>query len=234
MGKAGLNLRPLIYVLDDEQDIVNLITLHLEKYNFRAQGFVDIISFYQELAKKIPDLIILDLMLPEQSGWEVCKYLKKEEKFSAIPIIILSALTGEAEKVLGLELGADDYISKPFSPREMVARVKAVLRRKNNLSQESKIIVAEDFIIEKEKHQVFINQQEVFLTATEFKILSLLASKRGWVFSREQILNYLWGEEKAVLDRTIDVHVKNLREKLGPKGSLIKNLRGIGYKLDND
>lgn len=230
----SINLKPIIYIIDDEQDIVNLIILHLEKSNFQAQGFLDIVTFYQQLEKRLPDLIILDLMLPEQSGLEVCKYLKKEEKYSAIPIIILSALTGEVEKILGLELGADDYITKPFSPREMVARVKAVLRRKNQQLKESKIIIDEDFVIEKEKHQVYIFQEAVPLTAAEFKILTLLAEKKGWVLSREQILNYLWGEEKAVLDRTVDVHIKNLREKLGPKGYLIKNVRGVGYKLDND
>ena len=227
-----LILLPLIYIIDDEEDIINLITLYLERSNFQVEGFTDATSFYQNLNKKIPDLIILDLMLPDESGFEICQYLKKEDSYTAIPIIILSALIGETEKILGLELGADDYITKPFSPWEMVARVKAVLRRKNSRLIEKKIVVDEDFIIETERHRVFISQKEVAITSTEFKILSLLATKPGWVFNREQILNYLWGDEKAVLDRTIDVHIKNLRDKLGAKGYLIKNVRGIGYKLE--
>lgn len=230
--KVYINLMPLIYVIDDEQDIVDLIALHLERSNFWVDGFLDATTFYHQLNKKIPDLIILDLMLSDQSGFEVCKYLKKEDRYSNIPIIILSALMGETEKILGLELGADDYITKPFSPGEMVARVKAVLRRQTNKSRENRIIMDDDFIIETEKHRVFINKKEVPLTATEFKILSLLANKQGWVFTRGQILDYLWGEEKAVLERTIDVHIKNLREKLGFKRCLIKNIRGIGYKLE--
>ena len=226
------NLIPLIYVIDDEQDIVDLIALHLERSNFRVEGFLDATNFNLQFNKKITDLIILDLMLPDQSGFEVCKYLKKEDRYSSIPIIILSALIGETEKILGLELGADDYITKPFSPLEMVARVKAVLRRQTDKSRESRIIIDDDFIIEIEKHKAFVDEKEVPLTATEFKILSLLANKQGWVFTRGQILDYLWGEEKAVLERTIDVHIKNLREKLGFKGYLIKNVRGIGYKLE--
>jgi two-component system phosphate regulon response regulator PhoB/two-component system alkaline phosphatase synthesis response regulator PhoP len=150
----------------------------------------------------------------------------------AIPIIILSARNEETDKILGLELGADDYVSKPFSPGEMVARVKAVLRRKKTKLDEKKIVIDDTLIIELEKYRVSIDDREIPLTSTEFKILKLFAKKQGWVFNREQILDYLWGTEKAVLDRTIDVHVKNLREKLGNKGYLIKNVRGVGYKLE--
>ncbi len=224
---------PLIYIVDDEQDILELISLHLEKSSFVTKGFINVADFYRGLEQKIPDLIILDLMLPDQSGFDVCKYLKKEEQFTDIPIIILSARNEEMDKILGLELGADDYVSKPFSPGEMVARVKAVLRRKNIKSKERKIIIDNSLTIELEKFRVFVNSEEIFLTSTEFKILKLLATKQGWVFNREQILDYLWGDEKAVLDRTIDVHVKNLREKLGSKGHLIKNVRGVGYKIES-
>ncbi|MFW6134920.1 MAG: response regulator [Elusimicrobiota bacterium] len=223
---------PLIYIVDDEQDIVDLISLHLERSNFQVQGFLDAATFYHQLNEKIPDLIILDLMLPDEGGFEVCKYLKKENRYADIPIIILSARSEETDKILGLEFGADDYVTKPFSPGEMVARVKAVLRRKKVKLTEKRISIDGNMIIELEKYRVFINNKELSLTSTEFKILKLFATKQGWVFNREQILDYLWGDEKAVLDRTIDVHIKNLREKLGEKGHLIKNVRGVGYKLE--
>lgn len=224
---------PLIYIVDDEQDIIDLVALHLERSNFQVQGFPDAMTFYQQLNQKIPDLIILDLMLPDEGGFEVCKHLKKNDQYSDIPIIILSARMEETDKILGLELGADDYVTKPFSPAEIVARVKAVLRRKKARTIESKIIVDGNMIIELGKYRVFIGEEEISLTSTEFKILKLFATKQGWVFNREQILDYLWGDEKAVLDRTIDVHVRNLREKLGEKGFLIKNVRGVGYKLES-
>lgn len=223
---------PLVYIVDDEQDIVDLISLHLEKASFQVKGFLNAAAFYQQLNQKAPDLIILDIMLPDEGGFEVCKYLKMDERYMAIPIIILSARNEETDKILGLELGADDYVSKPFSPGEMVARVKAVLRRKKTKLDEKKIVIDDTLIIELEKYRVSIDDREIPLTSTEFKILKLFAKKQGWVFNREQILDYLWGTEKAVLDRTIDVHVKNLREKLGNKGYLIKNVRGVGYKLE--
>jgi two-component system phosphate regulon response regulator PhoB/two-component system alkaline phosphatase synthesis response regulator PhoP len=225
-------MKPLVYIVDDEPDIVDLISLHLEKSYFQTRGFLNATTFYQQLTQKIPDLIILDIMLPDEGGFEVCKYLKREERYMTIPVIILSARTEETDKILGLELGADDYVSKPFSPREIVARVKAVLRRKNIKSEEKKIIIDENLLIILDKYQVFIEDKEIPLTSTEFKIFKLFATRQGWVFNREQILDYLWGDEKAVLDRTIDVHIKNLREKLGRKGHLIKNVRGVGYKLE--
>lgn len=222
----------LIYIVDDEQDIIDLISLYLEKSNFKVQGFLDATSFYQQLSKTLPELIILDLMLPDEGGFEVCKYLKKEDKFKNIPIIILSARVEETDKILGLELGADDYVAKPFSPGELVARVKAVLRRDGIKYSEKKIFIGNDILIDLDKYQVFIDENEILLTSTEFKILKLFASRPGWVYTREQILDYLWGDEKAVLDRTIDVHIKNLREKLRNKGEFIKNIRGVGYKLE--
>ena len=223
---------PLIYIVDDEQDIIDLISLHLEKFNFRVQGFLDATSFFQQLGKTFPELIILDLMLPDESGFEVCKYLKKEDKYKNIPIIILSARAEETDKILGLELGADDYVTKPFSPGELVARAKAVLRRKDIQSSEKKLFIGDNILMDLDKYQVYIDGNEITLTSTEFKILKLFASKPGWVYTREQMLDYLWGDEKAVLDRTIDVHVKNLREKLRNSGKLIKNVRGVGYKLE--
>ncbi len=224
-------MNKLIAVIDDEPDILELISLHLTKSNFKVKKFLNAESFFKFLSSKIPDLIILDLMLPDLDGIEVCKYLKSNQEFSSIPIIMLTARVSETDKVLGLELGADDYVTKPFSPRELVARVKAVLRRKTQDSGE-KIKIGDILLIDLNKFQVFVENKKIDLTPTEFRILRILATKKGWVFTREQILDHLWGHDKAVLDRTIDVHIKNLREKLGKAKKFIKNVRGIGYKIE--
>ena len=224
-------MNKLIAVIDDEPDILELISLHLTKSNFKVKEFLNAESFFKFLSSKIPDLIILDLMLPDLDGIEVCKYLKSNQEFSSIPIIMLTARVSETDKVLGLELGADDYVTKPFSPRELVARVKAVLRRKTQDSGE-KIKIGDILLIDLNKFQVFVENKKIELTPTEFRILKILATKKGWVFTREQILDHLWGHDKAVLDRTIDVHIKNLREKLGKAKKFIKNVRGIGYKIE--
>jgi len=224
-------MNELIAVIDDEPDILELVSLHLTKANFKVKGFLNAESFFKFLSSKIPDLIILDLMLPDADGIEICKYLKSNQEFSSIPVIMLTARADETDKVLGLELGADDYVTKPFSPRELVARVKAVLRRKTQDSGK-KIKIGDILLIDLNKFQAFVENKKIDLTPTEFRILKILASKKGWVFTRDQILDHLWGQEKAVLDRTIDVHIKNLREKLGKAAKFIKNVRGIGYKIE--
>jgi two-component system phosphate regulon response regulator PhoB/two-component system alkaline phosphatase synthesis response regulator PhoP len=222
----------LIAIVDDEPDIVELVTLHLGKAGFNVKGFLDAESFTTFLDAQAPDLIILDLMLPDTDGLEICKLIKRREKFSSIPIIMLTAKAEETDKVLGLELGADDYVTKPFSPKELVARVKAVLRRKVQQEVTGKIEIGEVLTIDLEKYEVAVKGKKIELTSTEFKILQLLATRKGFVFSRDTILDYLWGQEKAVIDRTVDVHIRHLREKLGEAAHLIKNLRGIGYKLE--
>ncbi len=227
-------MKKTIAIVDDEEDILRLVSLHLSKAGYDAKSFVDFDSFVSFLEQNIPDLVILDLMLPDADGFEVCKYLKKDEKFANIPIIMLTARDEESDKVLGLELGADDYVTKPFSVRELIARVKAVLRRQSVEPElETNIIKVDDiFVMDLNRYEVFVNGKKVDLTPTEFKIMQLLASRKGWVFSRNQILDYLWKEEKYVLDRTVDVHIRNLREKLGEAASFIKSVRGIGYKLE--
>ncbi|MCX5803528.1 MAG: response regulator transcription factor [Proteobacteria bacterium] len=222
----------LIVIVDDEPDIVELVSLHLKNAGFKTREFLDVESFYKFLDAETPDLIILDLMLPDADGFEICKYLKHKEKFSLIPIIMLTARAEETEKVLGLELGADDYVTKPFSPRELVARVKAVLRRHEQKEETKKINIGNMLVIDLEKYNVKVEGKEIELTATEFKILQLLSSKKGRIQTRDQILDHLWGQEKIVVDRTIDVHIRHLREKLGRASNLIKNVRGIGYRLE--
>ncbi len=232
MKHNTLILGKLIFVVDDEPDILELVTLHLQKAGFQVRGFQEAEPFLEVINSQSPDLVILDLMLPDIDGLEICKYIRGEEKLSSIPIIMLTARTEETDKIVGLELGADDYVTKPFSPKELVARVKAVLRRKFEREKVKQISIGDILIINPQKFEVYVEGKRVELTSTEFRILNVLAERRGWVFSREQILNHLWGNEKIVVDRTIDVHIKHLREKFGKAGKFIKNIRGIGYKLE--
>lgn len=226
-------MNEFIAVVEDEPDIVELITLHLKKAGFRAEGFFEAKAFLDSLEKQVPDLILLDLMLPDIDGLEVCKLLRRREEWAAIPVIMVTARGEEGDKVLGLELGADDYITKPFSSKELVARVKTVLRRGSSQAPAKRIEVDGRLVLDLERYEVLVEGKKIDLTSTEFKILRLLASKKGRVFTRDQILDYLWGYEKSVLDRTIDVHIRNLREKLGPRAArMIQNIRGVGYKLE--
>jgi len=222
----------VIAIVEDEPDIVELVTVNLKKAGFTTHGFTTAEKFFSFLKSQTPDVIILDLMLPDIDGLDICKRLKKIDALAAIPIIILTARADETDKILGLELGADDYVTKPFSPKELVARVKVALRRLSPKEVTQKIEIGGILTIDTEKFEVKVDGEKTEITSTEFKILQALASKPGWVFSRDKILDYLWGREKAVLDRTVDVHVKNLREKLGAAGQFIKNVRGIGYKLE--
>ena len=220
-----------IAALDDEPDILELLRVNLRKAGFRFEGFQDAEDLYRYLAREKPNLILLDLMLPGTDGLEVCRQIRKTEGLAAIPIIMLTARGDESDKVVGLELGADDYVTKPFSVKELVARIHAVLRRPAGGDTLRRIVVG-PLVIDLDKFEATVDSVKADLTATEFRILQLLASRPGRVFSRDQILDFLWGQEKAVIDRTIDVHIRNLREKLGEAASLIKNIRGAGYKIE--
>ncbi len=226
-------MKKLIAIVDDEPDILNLVSINLKKAGFETELFELAEDMQIFLEKKMPDLIILDLMLPDADGFDVCRKLKKNDRFAAIPIIMLTAKGDETDRVLGLEFGADDYVVKPFSPRELVARVKAVLRRSKLKEEKNRIIeIGADLQIDLIKFKILVNDTEIGVTPTEFKILKLLAGRPGWVYSRNQILDHLWGNDKIVVDRTIDVHIRNLRDKLGEAGKYIKNVRGVGYKLE--
>ncbi|MFW5663306.1 MAG: winged helix-turn-helix domain-containing protein, partial [Bacteroidota bacterium] len=152
---------------------------------------------------------------------------------NSIPVIMLTARSDEMDKIIGLELGADDYVTKPFSPRELLARVKAVLRREEKIHKSQKVRIGEILEVDLQKYEINVDGRKVDLTSTEFRILKLLSERKGWVYARDQILDYLGVQDKGVLDRTVDVHIKNLREKLGPAGKFIKNIRGVGYKLED-
>jgi len=224
----------MIFIVEDEPDIAELLQLHLEKSGYRHKWFSSAKTFFDELEKLSPDLIILDLMLEDADGLEICKKIRNDEKKKHIPVVMLTARAEEIDKVLGLELGADDYVTKPFSPKELMSRIKAVLRRsqKPAISGEKLITFANILFIDCEKFQVSVKGQNIDLTTTEFKILEVLSNHPGWVFSREKILDHIWGYDKAVIDRTVDVHIRHLREKLGDAGIFIKNIRGVGYKLE--
>jgi len=224
-------VQDLIAVVDDEPDILRLISLHLRKAGYQVVELDSADRLWSLLTEKKPTLIILDLMLPDMDGLEIFKRLKQNPETTALPVIMVTAKADEVDRILGLELGADDYITKPFSPRELVARVKVVLRRSQNRLLEDQLSPVAGLKIDPRKYTVTLDDEPVLLTTTEFKILLILAQNPGQVFSRQKLLDYLWGQEKIVISRTIDVHVKNLREKLGRHGALIKNLRGVGYKL---
>jgi DNA-binding response OmpR family regulator len=171
-------------------------------------------------------------MLPDVDGLEICKQLRAKPRTAGLPIIMLTARAEETDKIIGLELGADDYITKPFSPKELIARVKALLRRQEPPAEHKVLHIGKNITLDPEKHMVLVEDKAVDLTGTEFKILQMLAEKKGVVFSRDKILDRLWGHEKAVFDRTVDVHIKHLREKLGKYAKYLKNIRSVGYKLE--
>jgi DNA-binding response OmpR family regulator len=225
-------MHPLIAVIEDEPDLAALVASHLRQEGFRVETFGDAERFLRFLPKKVPDLVLLDLMLPDMSGLDLCKTLKRSEEWRSIPVIMATAKAGETDKILGLELGADDYLTKPFSLKELAARIKAVLRRTEPDEKPVVLEIGAGLVLDADRFEVRREGRILDLTSTEFKILRLLASKKGRVFSREQILDELWGHDKIVLDRTVDVHIKNLREKLGPAAGLIRNIRGVGYKVE--
>jgi len=227
-------MNELVFVVDDEPDICELIRINFTKNQFRVKTFLTAESFFYQISKEIPDLVILDLMLPDMDGIEVTKILKENESYSRIPIIMLTARVEETDRIIGLEVGADDYVTKPFSVRELIARVRSVIRRMSLAEKVSYLGLEDRLILHPEKYDARLDGQKIDLTPTEFRILELLLRKKGTVLTREQILDHLWGDEKTVIDRTIDVHIRHIREKLKDLGKYVKSVRGIGYKLEKD
>ena len=227
-----------ILVVDDEKDIVELLQYNLEKEGHKVSSAFSGEECLEYIKTKFPDLILLDLMLPEIDGLDICKILKSNSRTSNIPIIMLTAKGEETDIVLGLELGADDYITKPFKIRELLARVKVVLRRaKNNISpllKEKEIIKFNDLVIDSIKHQVTLKDQPLNLTSTEFKLLKFLASHPGKVFTREQLLNQVWAEDSFIVDRAVDVHIRRVRQKLLTCSDYIITIRGVGYRFKEE
>ncbi len=222
-----------IWLIEDEEDILALVYYNLERQGFKVSGFPNAEEMLSAAngEQKRPDLIVLDVMLPGIDGFEACRRLKKLESFGAVPILMLTARSEEADIISGLELGADDYLTKPFSPRVLVARIQALLRRAvlQDESGGNRITLGE-LVIDKDRHEVTISGTTIPLTASEFKILALLAAKPSWVFTRDQILSTIHDGHIVVTDRTVDVQIVSLRKKLGPQQT-IETVRGVGYKL---
>ncbi|HOK03959.1 MAG TPA: response regulator transcription factor [Victivallales bacterium] len=220
-----------ILVIEDEKDILDIIEFNLEKEGYKVKCVDSGEEGLKQAREKIPDIIILDLMLPGIDGLDVCKILKNDSKTRHIPVIILTAKSEEADIVTGLEIGADDYITKPFNPRVLLARVKAVIRKLSMSSNDSDVIKKKDLIIDKGRREVLYKGKKVDLTFTEFELLYLLSKRSGWVFTRNQIVQAIKGNGYPVTERAVDVQIVGLRKKLGDAGEMIETIRGVGYRF---
>lgn len=223
-------MKTKVLVVDDEQDILDLVRYHLEREGYQVVGCRDGKSALELVGRNNPDLVILDLLMPGVDGLEVCRRLRRD---SAIPIIMLTAKADEMDKVVGLELGADDYVTKPFSPRELVARVRAILRRQASTPEE-KVLKVGDLTVDFARYQVTVKGREVSLTAKEMELLRALVEAKGRVLNRDFLLERVWGYDRAseIESRTVDVHVRRLREKLGVDARRIITVKGVGYRFD--
>ncbi|MFQ5675413.1 MAG: response regulator transcription factor [bacterium] len=218
-----------ILIVEDEQDILDLVRHHLEDEGFKTQTAVSGDQALERIEQSQPDLIVLDLMLPGMIGTEVCKVLKQQDETRDIPIVMLTAKSEEIDRVVGFELGADDYITKPFSPRELVLRVKAILKRLKMAEDHKDLFQIGGITIDKARHQVLLDGKPIDLTATEFKLLVTLIERKGRVQTRDMLLEAVWGYDYIGFTRTVDTHMRRLRSKLGSKSKLLETIRGVGY-----
>jgi two-component system, OmpR family, alkaline phosphatase synthesis response regulator PhoP len=221
----------IILVIDDEKDLTELVSYNLKKEGFVVRCARDGESGLAAAAGDRPDLVIVDLMLPGIDGFEVCRRLRSDSKTAGVPIIMLTAKSEESDRIVGLELGADDYVTKPFSPRELAARIKAVLRRASPQPAASKAIRRGELTIDLTRRQVSCGGKNAVVTASEFRLLHFMATHPGQVFSRSELIDGALGRDVTVVDRTIDVHVTGLRKKLGCCGEWIETIRGFGYRF---
>ena len=221
-----------ILVVEDDEDILQLLKYNLAKEGYQVTGAASGEEALKVLKSNVPDLVLLDLMLPGIDGLEVCRLLKREAKTSQVPIIMLTAKGEEADIVTGLELGADDYITKPFSPRVLLARVRTVLRRRQaEPPAAGATIKIHELVMHPGRHEVLVKDQPLDLTLTEFRLLHMLAGRPGWVFTRDQIVKGVHGDDYPASDRSVDVQVVSLRKKLGPCGKYLETVRGVGYRF---
>jgi len=224
--------RERVLVVDDEQDLLELVSYNLNKEGYRVVGVSSGEEAIAAAKRDVPDLIVLDLLLPTVDGLEVCRRLKADPRTQHIPVLMLTAKSEEADVVTGLELGAEDYVTKPFSPRVLVARVKAVLRRRSKEAVDDDAAVSvHELVIHPGWHEVLLAGKPIDLTFTEFRLLHFLARKPGWAFTRSQIVDAVKGEDYPVTERSVDVQVAGLRKKLGAHGDYIETVRGIGYRF---
>jgi len=227
---ATSNLR--ILIVEDEEDVVDMLTLNLRKAGgFTVATAADGAEGLRKAREELPALVILDLMLPKMPGLEVAKILKSDPGTKHIPIIMLTAKAEEIDRIVGLEFGADDYVTKPFSPREMVLRIKAILRRGSSADGAEEKMTIGAISVDPARHHVTVGGKSVRLTSVEFKLLAMLMKRRGRVQARDRLLNEVWGYESAIDTRTVDTHVRRLRKKLGKAADAIETVRGFGYRL---
>ncbi|MFZ9033450.1 MAG: response regulator [Anaerohalosphaeraceae bacterium] len=221
-----------ILIVEDEEDVMELIRYNLDKEGFHCDVAYNGREALKKASATLPDLVLLDLMLPEINGLDVCKTLKKETKTATVPVVMLTAKGTETDIVAGLEIGADDYITKPFSPRVLLARINAVLRRHDAPAEKDKgMIRIHDLEIDSGRHRVKLKNDPINLTSTEFALLKFLAARPGWVFTRYQIVDAVHGSDYPVTDRSVDVQIVGLRKKLGTAGKYIETVRGVGYRF---
>lgn len=220
----------MIFCVDDDSTIRDIEVYTLEQTGFKAKGFADGVSLLEELKTEIPELIVLDIMLPQKDGIEILKEIREDPRTKNIPVIMATAKGTEMDKIQGLDTGADDYLVKPFGVMEMVSRIKAVLRRCENKIQQD-LLVCGDIVLNDKEHTVTVNSQKVNLTLKEFSLLKIFMQNKGTVFSRDKLLNEIWGDTYLGESRTVDMHIKTLRHKLGDSGKLIETVIGVGYRL---
>jgi two-component system phosphate regulon response regulator PhoB len=224
-------MKPKILVVDDEPDALELIEVNLKGAGFDVLTAANGRQALEKARATLPALILLDVMLPELDGLEVCKSLRRDPQTASIPIIMLTARAAEIDRVIGLELGADDYITKPFSPRELILRVKNLLKRMVTPLERAQQIRLAGMVIDRARHSVTYNDKPLDLTLTEFKLVTVLAERRGRVQSREQLLKDVWGYNTFIDTRTVDTHMRRLRDKLGEAAKLLDTVRGVGYRF---
>ena len=223
-----------IYYVEDDTSIRELVLYALKTAEFQVMGFENAASVYKRMKEQQPDLILLDIMLPDEDGVSILKKLKSRPDTENIPVIMMTAKSSEYDKVLGLDSGADDYITKPFGVMELISRVKAVIRRSDrSKGSAGEVLKIGELVLDEQKHEVYARGQAVSLTFKEFELLSYLMKNRGLVLSRDKILNTIWNYEYEGESRTVDVHIGSLRQKLGTCGDFIKTIRGIGYKIED-
>lgn len=220
----------MIYLVEDDNSIRELVAYTLHSAGFLAEGFEKPSAFWDAMEKELPSLILLDVMLPEEDGISILKKLRASAKTKKVPIILLTAKGSEYDKVMGLDSGADDYVAKPFGMMELLARVKALLRRTEGEAEVAEYILGE-LCVSQSRHEVTVEGNEIVLTLKEFELLCLLLENKGRVMTRDQLLNSIWGYGFDGENRTIDVHIRTLRQKLGSCGQYIETVRGIGYKI---
>jgi DNA-binding response OmpR family regulator len=223
--------KPKVLIIEDEADIIEFMQYNLEREGFVVFSARDGERGFSEAVKRKPSLILLDLMLPSMDGTELCRLLKEKEQTKSIPIIMVTAKGEESDKVLGLGMGADDYVTKPFSPKELAARIRAVLRRSSPSEDNASRVEFGPISIDSFRHEVRVRDKELILTTAEFRLLKALVSQPGRVYSRDQLLEKITAGESVVLDRNVDVHIGSIRKKLGADGDMIATVRGVGYKL---